>query len=138
MVLLTILLLFHWLSEKLINNEKVVIGKKNTRRDFLFVDDFVNLVHKILLKFPEGYNVYNVGYGKSYSLEDILKVIESIINKKITIEYDSSFRPNDIVEMVADIGKVMKEFKWRPTIGIEEGIRLTINRYSQMIKNDKG
>jgi len=122
---------------KVINNEKVILSKKNTRRDFLFVDDFVNLVHKILLNFPEGYNVYNVGYGKSYSLEDILRVIESIINKKISIEYDSSFRPNDVVEMVADIGKVMKEFEWRPIIDIDEGLRLTIDRYSQMIKNEK-
>ncbi|TVP41696.1 NAD-dependent epimerase/dehydratase family protein [Candidatus Nitrosocosmicus arcticus] len=120
---------------KVMNNEKVILSKKNTRRDFLFVDDFVNLVHKILLNFPEGYNVYNVGYGKSYNLEDILRVIESIINKKISIEYNSSFRPNDVVEMVADIGKVMKKFEWSPTIDINEGLKLTIDRYSQMIKD---
>lgn len=122
---------------KVINNEKVILSNKNTRRDFLFVDDFVMLVHKILLNFPEGYNVYNVGYGKSYSLEDILRVIESIMNKKISIEYDSSIRPNDVSEMVADIGKVTKEFEWMPTIDIDEGLRLTIERYSQMIENEK-
>lgn len=119
---------------KIANDEKVILSQKNTRRDFLFVDDFVNLVHKILLNLPEGYNVYNVGSGKSYSLEDVLRIIESIVNKKISIEYDSSFRPNDILEMVADIGKVMKEFGWRPTIDIDVGLRLTIERYSQMIK----
>ncbi len=119
---------------KVANNEKVILSQKNTRRDFLFVDDFVNLLHKILLDFPDGYNVYNVGSGKSYSLEDILRIIQSIVNKKISIEYDSSLRPNDILEMVADISKVMKEFGWRPAIDIDVGLRLTIERYSQMIK----
>ena len=136
MVLPVILLLSLWLSEKLYN-EKVILSKKNTRRDFLFVDDFVDLVHKILLNFPEGYNVYNVGFGKSYSLEHILWIIESIINKKISTEYDSTFRPNDVVEMVADIGKAMKEFEWRPLIDINEGLRLTIDRYSKMIKDER-
>ena len=120
---------------KVINNEKVILSRKNTRRDFLFVDDFVNLVHKILVNFPEGYNVYNVGYGKSYSLEDILRIIESITNKKIDIQYDSSFRTNDVVEMVANIDKVMKKFEWKPTFDIEQGLRLTIDRYDQMENN---
>ncbi|MDN5846758.1 MAG: SDR family oxidoreductase, partial [Candidatus Nitrosocosmicus sp.] len=95
---------------KVINNEKVILSNKNIRRDFVFVDDFVNLVYRILLDFPEGYNVYNVGYGKSYTLEEILREIECIINKKIAFEYDYSFRPNDIGEMVADIDKVQKQF----------------------------
>ena len=120
---------------KVINNEKVILSSKNTRRDFLFIDDFINLIDKILINFPKGYHVYNVGYGKSYSLEDILRVIGSITNKKIDIQYDSSFRPNDIVESVANIDKVMRKFKWRPTIDIEEGLRLTISRYLQTLEN---
>lgn len=120
-----------------LNNEKVTLSNKNTRRDFLFVDDFVSLVQRILLRFPEGYNVYNVGYGKSYSLEEVLFNIEGIINKKITMEYDYSLRPNDIGHMTADISKVMKQFEWRPTIDIHEGLRLTIDRYPEIIRNDK-
>ncbi len=121
---------------KVINNQKVVLSKKNTRRDFLFIDDFTNLVHKILINFPKGYEVYNVGYGKSYSLEDILRVIGSITNKKIDIQYDSSIRPNDVVESVANINKVKRKFGWKPIIDIEEGLRLTIDKYFQTLENE--
>ncbi len=121
---------------KVINNQKVVLSKKNTRRDFLFIDDFTNLVHKILINFPKSYEVYNVGYGKSYSLEDILRVIGSITNKKIDIQYDSSIRPNDVVESVANINKVKRKFGWKPIIDIEEGLRLTIDKYIQTLEND--
>lgn len=113
---------------KAIKNEKITLSNRNTRRDFLFVDDFVNLIHKILVNFPKCYNVFNVGYGKSYSLEEILTFIERIINKKISVKYDYSLRPNDIVEMVADISKVKREFGWKPTIDINEGLRLTIDK----------
>lgn len=119
--------------KKVMINQNIILSNKNIRRDFLFVDDFVNLLHKILLNFPGGYNVYNVGYGKSYSLEEVLSIIGSKVKKKIAVEYDYSLRPNDIADMVANIDKVMKQFNWKPTINIHEGIRLSIERYTEMI-----
>jgi UDP-glucose 4-epimerase len=117
--------------EKVVNNETVVLSNKNIHRDFLYVDDFINLIHRILIHFPQGYNVYNVGSGKSYSLEEVLKVIGDVMGKQISVQYDYSLRPNDIVEMMANIDKVMKRFEWKPTIDIYEGIRLTIDRFNR-------
>jgi len=110
-------------------NGKVFLSHEGTRRDFLFIDDFTNLLLKILNNFPKGYNVYNVGYGKSHSLEDIIKIIEKILNLKIHIQYDKSIRPNDIAEMVADITKVTKSFDWKPQTSIEDGLRLILKSY---------
>ncbi|MER5176492.1 MAG: NAD-dependent epimerase/dehydratase family protein [Candidatus Nitrosocosmicus sp.] len=111
-------------------NGNVYLNQENTKRDFLFIDDFINLVLKILNKFPEGYNVYNAGYGKSNSLEEIIKIIEKITGIKINILYDKSIRPNDIIEMVADITRVTKSFDWKPQIDIEEGLRLTLKNFT--------
>ena len=110
-------------------NGKVFLSHQGTKRDFLFIDDFTNLLLKILNDFPEGYNIYNVGYGKSHSLEEIIKIIEKIVNLKILIQYDKSIRPNDITEMVADITKVTKSFDWKPLTSIEEGLRFVLKRY---------
>jgi nucleoside-diphosphate-sugar epimerase len=46
-------------------NGKVSLSDDSTQRDFLFIDDFINLLTIILNKFPKGYNVYNVGNGTS-------------------------------------------------------------------------
>jgi UDP-glucose 4-epimerase len=105
---------------------KVFLSQENTKRDFLFINDFVDLVLKILDEFPDGYNVYNIGYGKSNSLEDIVKIIEKIIDREIHIYYDKSIRPNDIDDMVADIRKVSKTFDWKPQTDIQEGVQLSI------------
>jgi nucleoside-diphosphate-sugar epimerase len=115
--------------KKVVNHETVVLSNKNIHRDFLFVDDFVSLVNKILLNFPPGYNVYNIGSGKSYTLEEVVKIIESIVGKKASLKYNYALRPNDITEMVANINKVMKKFDWEPTIDLHEGIRRTIDQH---------
>ncbi len=107
-------------------NRKAILSQKNTKRDFLFVDDFISLVLKILRNFPRHYNVYNVGSGKSNSLEDVIKIFEKIMQNEIDIDYNESLRPNDILEMVADIGIVTEQFDWKPKIDIEEGLRCII------------
>jgi UDP-glucose 4-epimerase len=115
--------------QKTFRNEIMRLSKRGTRRDFLYIDDFLDLINKILIDFPEGYNVYNVGYGESYSLEDILRIIEDITGKKVHIEYDLDIRPNDVSQMVANIEKVKERFGWQPKIDIREGMKSTIDRY---------
>jgi nucleoside-diphosphate-sugar epimerase len=106
---------------------RVTLSQQNTKRDFLFIDDFVNLLFKIIKNFPKGYNIYNVGSGKSYSLEQVIKIVEDIMKRKIEIRYDKSIRPNDILEMVADITSVSNTFEWKPNVGLEEGLNNVIN-----------
>lgn len=107
-------------------NGKVLLSGEETRRDFLFIEDFVNLIVSILGKFPNKYNVYNVGCGKSYALKEVAKLLARLLNRKITVEYDSEMRPNDVTDIVADISKVSSVFNWNPVIGLEKGLELSI------------
>jgi len=106
-------------------NGKVQLSGKKVKRDFLFVTDFVNLIEKILQDFPKGYNIYNVGYGKSYSLSQVAEGLARLFGMKIEIEFSKVTRP-DVSDMVADIRKVSKEFNWKPTIDIKKGLQLIV------------
>jgi UDP-glucose 4-epimerase len=112
---------------------KVILSNRDTKRDFLFIDDFIDLIYKILLNFPKGYNTYNVGFGKSHTLEKVIEIISRLLMINIPVEYDRSIRPNDIVEMVADISCLENNFAWKPQIDIDTGLRLilgkTLDRY---------
>ncbi len=108
----------------------ITLSNENTKRDFLFVDDFTNLLIKILTTFPIGYNVYNVGYGESHSLEEVVHIIEEITNLKIPITYNKQLRPNDITNMIADIKKVSEFFDWMPQINIKDGLKITLENYN--------
>lgn len=104
---------------------KVRLSGKKVKRDFLFVSDFANLVEKILQDFPKGYNIYNVGYGKSYSLSQVAQTLATLIGKKIEIEISKTINP-DISDMIADIRKVSREFNWKPTIDLKKGLQLIV------------
>jgi UDP-glucose 4-epimerase len=106
---------------------RVFLSSRNTRRDFLYIDDLVDIIDRILLDFPKGHNVYNVGFGKSYSLEKVIEIIEKILKIDIDIEYDDSLRPNDIVNMEADNSSLRNLYNWCPKIDIEVGLRLTLD-----------
>ena len=104
---------------------KVKLSGDKIKRDFLFVTDFVYLIERIFQDFPRGYNIYNVGYGKSYSLNQVAEELARLIGKKIEIEYSKGVNP-DVTDMIADIRKVSKEFNWRPTIDIKRGLQFIV------------
>jgi UDP-glucose 4-epimerase len=106
-------------------NGKVKLSGKKVKRDFLYVTDFVYLIGKILQDFPKGNNIYNVGYGKSYSLSQVAEGLGRLFGMKIEIEFSLVTRP-DVSDMVADIRKVSKKFNWKPTIDIKKGLQLIV------------
>jgi UDP-glucose 4-epimerase len=108
-------------------NGKVTLSNKNTKRDFLFIDDFVDLIDILLSNFPTGHRIFNVGFGESHSLEEIVELIKKILNIEADIEYSNSVRPNDIIDMVADTSSLRNLYGWKPVIEIDSGLRLTLS-----------
>lgn len=106
-------------------NGKVKLSGKNVKRDFLFVTDFVYLIGKILQDFPQGNNIYNVGYGKSCSLNQVANKLSELFAKKIEIEFSKGTKP-DVTDMLADIKKISKDFKWKPAIDINKGLKFIV------------
>jgi len=89
----------------------------------------VYLIEKILHNFPNGYNFYNVGYGRSYNLNQVADLLARLLGNKIKIQFPKSTIP-DISDMRADITEVSKAFNWRPTIKISKGLRLIVEDLS--------
>jgi nucleoside-diphosphate-sugar epimerase len=109
-----------------------ILSTDSMRRDFLYVEDFVRLVSIIVRQFPIGYSTYNVGAGKSFELIKVAKLIAKLMNKHIDIIIDKNMFPNKILNVVADISKVKKEYDWMPIVEMDEGLRVTINDYQKM------
>ena len=102
-------------------NEKVTIFNKDSKRDFLHIDDFVDIVLKIKdcdFKFE----VFNVGSGKSYSFNEVVKKIEKISIKKLNLQYEED-KESFIGEITADISKLNNKIKWVSKISFDEGLQ---------------
>jgi UDP-glucose 4-epimerase len=95
-----------------------VVGDGTQRRDFTHINDAVSA--NILAGFNEvGVEsfgqVYNVGYGKSYSILDIASMVSD------RIEFIPA-RPGEAKETLSDTSKIKKEFGWSPTKSLDQWI----------------
>jgi len=68
-----------------------------------------------------GSNLYNVGTGVGTSLNQIVKTIEKMTGKKISVTYHQS-RSVDVRHNVLDIGKA-KKTGWKPKRSLYAGIK---------------
>ena len=121
----------NFLLSNLINSiktdQKMTIVNKDSRRDFLHVDDLVDLILKIK-DYNCKFEIFNAGTGISFSFNEIIEKIEKITSKKLNLEYleDKKIFINDIK---ADITKIKEKLDWKPKIGIDEGLK-------KMLKNN--
>lgn len=112
-------------AEQIVRIEKgtqqpvISVGNLSVKRDFTDVRDIVK-GYWDLVRYGKKGEIYNIGSGKSYSLQFILDTLISMSNRKISVEIDQNkFRPADIPEFRADISKIYDEINWKPEIDID-------------------
>jgi UDP-glucose 4-epimerase len=92
---------------KILNNEPVhVFGNGETLRDYIYIDDFTYYIKK-LLDHGIANTIINIGSGKGYTINEIIKILEGISGKKMNVIYSPS-RDNDVLEIVLDISRLNK------------------------------
>ena len=99
------------------NNEPLVIfGNGKKKRDFTHVDDINDAIIKILKKQAFGYT-FELGRGKSYSVNDIFKLFNY---KKVRYESD---KPGEVKNTKCDNKLAKKILNWEPKKNIEDYIK---------------
>ena len=84
-------------------------------RDFIHVLDLVDIhiiVAKSLIESGEN-EIYNCGYGKGFSIMDVVQEMGSIIGYELPVKFGKR-RKGDAVYSVADNEKFLKKFAWKP------------------------
>jgi len=95
------------------------------KRDFLYIDDFMDLITLTIGR--KSYGVFNVGSGYSVSVQEIIETILKIsginkpyLDKKIE-------RKNEVWDVYVSVAKAKAELGWEPKTTFAEGIEKIIN-----------
>ncbi len=102
-------------------------------RDFLHIDDFTDLIIKIIKNKNIKSDVYNVGMGKPYKVKTVINLIRSIIGKGKPLFGKKRMRKDEIMKLYPNISKLKKNLNWKPKIGLIKGIKKTIKSYESSI-----
>ncbi len=83
-------------------------------RDYIHVSDLAT-AHRTVLEqnFPERLKIFNCGYGKGYSVKDVIDHAKKIIRADLNVRI-AERRPGDAIQVVADNSALLNETLWRP------------------------
>lgn len=94
-------------------------------RDFTYIEDIVEGLVRILSCPSAGevpYRIYNIGNADPVRLLDFISVIEKVTGRQ-ALKQMVEMQPGDVYCTYADITRLRKDFGYKPSVSIEEGIR---------------
>ena len=131
-------------TNKLIKGEKIkIFNYGNCKRDFTYIDDIVDGIIKVIDKAPSKqngedglpippYKIYNIGNNHPENLLDFVNILqEELINAKVLpSDYDFeahkelvAMQPGDVPVTYADTSALEKDFGFKPSTPLREGLR---------------
>ena len=108
-----------FLRQKAAGEPLTIVGDGEQRRDYIYVQDVANANVMAAISNPDddAYGqVYNVGSGKNYSVNEIASFIsDDTINIPPRI--------GEARNSLANIDKIQKTFAWKPEVDVEQWIK---------------
>ena len=89
-------------------------GDGNSMRDYTYISDIVDgIISCITVKIEKKSEIFNCGYGKGFSIMDVVNSMNNILKKKLPTIVGKP-RKKDIQYSIANTKKFNRYFKWKP------------------------
>ena len=142
-------------TNKLINNEDIeIFNFGNCKRDFTYVDDIVEGVKRIMMCAPEKetgedglpvppYRVYNIGNSSPENLLDFVDILQQELVSAGVLPADYDFeahkklvpmQPGDVPVTYADTSALERDFGFKPSTSLREGLRRFAEWYTSFYR----
>ncbi|MBM6832732.1 GDP-mannose 4,6-dehydratase [Megamonas hypermegale] len=132
-------------TKKLVNGEDIqIFNYGNCKRDFTYIDDIVEGIIKVLQKTPTKdednvqYKLYNIGNNNPENLLDFVNILQQelvnvgLLPKDYDFEAHKKLVPmqaGDVEITYADIDELIKDFNFKPSTNLKDGLRAFIKWY---------
>jgi UDP-glucose 4-epimerase len=103
----------------------------DTRRDFIYVQDLVDVIEKAVSGMGNrGY--YHIATGSDYSIKELYDATIKALNmpEKANVEVKAR-NSDDVFTILIDPSKTQKDFQWKHKTALEDGIRDAIHYYQK-------
>jgi UDP-glucose 4-epimerase len=101
----------------------------DTRRDFVFVDDLVDVLEAAVDGIGEP-GVYHVASGRDYAIRDLYDAVAGAMDRTEPAELRQR-GSDDAATIMLDASQTYAVFGWKPRTPLEDGVRRAIAWYEQ-------
>lgn len=143
-------------TNKLIKGETIeIFNYGNCKRDFTYIDDIVEGVKRVMQHAPEKkrgedrlplppYAVYNIGNNRPENLLDFITILQEELVRARVLPRDYDFeahkklvpmQPGDVPITYADIFDLERDFGFKPSTTLREGLRKFAEWYYEFYQN---
>ena len=105
-----------------------VFGDGKQTRSFCFVDDLIEGIIRAMMTEGTDGEVMNLGNPDERSIVEIAEIIKKMTGSTSQLFFDE-LPADDPLQRKPDITKAKKLLNWEPTIGLDEGLKRTIDYF---------
>ncbi|HBI6978180.1 TPA: NAD-dependent epimerase/dehydratase family protein [Clostridium perfringens] len=145
-------------TDKLRNGESIeIFNYGNCKRDFTYIDDIVEGIILVMKKAPKRevgedglplppYAVYNIGNNNPENLLDFVDILQKeliragVLPKDYNFEYHKKLvpmQPGDVPITYADTSALERDFDFKPSTSLQEGLRNFAEWYVKFYMEDE-
>jgi nucleoside-diphosphate-sugar epimerase len=103
-----------------------VWGVPEVTRDVIYSEDFADAIVSLALAELIDYDIFNVGSGHAVTVGDVVNLVLDASGYSDAHVLWLRDKPTTIGFRALDCGKLAARTGWKPSVGIEEGIRRTV------------
>ena len=103
-------------------------GSAENRKDYLYAEDLAEAIALAVLQ-QDNYRsrIYNVAYGETHSIGDIISIVEKLTGQKLGIEKVTA-AGFDVTNIEVDGSRFRQDFNWCPATDLESGIARILSK----------
>jgi nucleoside-diphosphate-sugar epimerase len=108
--------------------------------DYLYIDDVIAAICA-LMDSPSCQGTYNLGSGEPHTVREMAERIRDLIDPALPLTFGTiPYRHNQPMHLIGDISRLRGATGWVPRVGIEDGLRRTVEWYrrNRLREMDKG
>jgi len=139
-------------TEAILNDKPIkVFNYGKMKRDFTYIDDIIEGVVRVLNNPPQPnpnwdktnpdpgtssapYKVYNIGNNNPVELMKFIETLEEKLGKKAEKKF-LPMQDGDVPETYADIDDLVKDFGFKPSTSLNDGIERFVEWYKEYYKS---
>lgn len=143
-------------TNKLRNNETIeIFNYGNCKRDFTYIDDIVEGIIRVMKTAPQKamgedglpippYALYNIGNNHPENLLDFVNILQQELVRAGVLDKDYDFeahkklvpmQPGDVPVTYADTSALERDFRFKPSTSLREGLRKFAEWYKEYYMN---